>query len=145
MEINFYREDCTLQIKEEDTIRHWIAETIYKELSTDVGEISVIFCSDEFLYDINVQYLDHHYYTDIITFPYTDSPLSADLYISIDRVIDNANSFNIPFSNELYRVIIHGILHLCGHNDQTKSDQLKIRNLEDKYLRELPEGCFDKI
>ena len=100
-----------------------------------IGDISYIFCSDTYLLDINKQYLDHDYFTDIITFDYTeDSVISGDMFISIDRVKENAISFNVSFLDELYRVIVHGILHLCGYKDKSDSDALLMREKEDQAL-----------
>ena len=99
------------------------------------GDIVLIFCSDEYLLEINKKYLNHDYYTDIITFDYcVENIVSGDLYISIDRVKENAKTFNDSFINELSRVVIHGVLHLCGYNDKTEADQKNMRNLENKYL-----------
>ena len=99
------------------------------------GDLSVIFCDDEYLKRINVKYLGHDYYTDIITFDYSEKNLvSGDLFISIDRVDENARLNNVDFINELYRVIIHGVLHLCGYNDKTLKEKKEIRAKEDYFL-----------
>ena len=99
------------------------------------GDIVILFCLDEYLLEINKKHLNHDYYTDIITFDYcVEKIVSGDLYISIDRVKENAKVFNETFMNELTRVVIHGVLHLCGYNDKTDSDQKIMRNLENKYL-----------
>jgi len=123
-----------LQLHEEESIKQWIVSTIKKENQTEEGEITIIFCPDEYLLKINKEYLDHDYYTDIITFPYSDNPLIADLFISIDRVKDNAIDHSVSFEEELRRVIIHGILHLCGYDDDTPSSQKKMREAENRYL-----------
>jgi probable rRNA maturation factor len=97
--------------------------------------VSVIFCSDSFLLAINQQYLQHDYYTDIVTFDQEESgKVSGDLIISIDRVKENATTLECAFQDELHRVIIHGILHLCGHKDKTRRDAAKMRSLENLYL-----------
>ena len=112
----------------------YITPILISEKKTE-GDIVLIFCSDEYLLEINKKHLNHDYYTDIITFDYcVDKIVSGDLYISIDRVKDNAKAFNETFMNELNRVVIHGVLHLCGYNDKTDSDQKIMRNLENKYL-----------
>jgi rRNA maturation RNase YbeY len=99
------------------------------------GDIVLIFCSDEYLLEINKKHLNHDYYTDIITFDYcAENIVSGDLYISVDRIKENAKTFEDTFINELTRVVIHGVLHLCGHNDKTEADQKNMRNLENKYL-----------
>lgn len=136
MEISFFFQDVDFAWREEEDIRQWIIDTLHKEsVQTDTGEISIIFCSDEYLLDINIQYLDHDYYTDIITFAYSHSPFTADLYISTDRVKENANDMKHGFYEELYRVIIHGILHSCGYDDKTIEEQKRIRAKEDEYLK----------
>jgi probable rRNA maturation factor len=99
--------------------------------------ISIIFCSDEYLLQINQTHLQHNYYTDIITFdlsPTKKVPTIAELYISVDRVKDNAKQLGKTFTNELHRVIFHGCLHLCGYKDKTPRDIKKMRSTEDKYI-----------
>lgn len=101
----------------------------------EIGDITIIMMSDDELLQINNEYLQHNYYTDIITFDYTfDTTISGDLYISVDRVKENARLYHNTFNNELKRVIIHGILHLCGYKDKSKKDKLIMRNKEDFYL-----------
>ena len=100
-----------------------------------LGDVSLIFCSDEHLLQMNKEYLDHDYYTDIITFDYTEGSLvSGDLFISIDRVLDNANQFNVAFQDELHRVYVHGLLHLCGYKDKSDSEELLMRSKENQML-----------
>ncbi len=100
-----------------------------------LGDVSLIFCSDEHLLQMNKEYLDHDYYTDIITFDYTEGSLvSGDLFISIDRVLDNANQFNVAFQDELHRVCVHGLLHLCGYKDKSDSEELLMRSKENQML-----------
>jgi rRNA maturation RNase YbeY len=99
------------------------------------GEISVIFCSDNYLLKINEQYLNHNYYTDIVTFNYVEnSVISGDLFISVHRVDENANQMGVNFNEELYRVMFHGMLHLCGYNDKTNAEKKVMREKEDFYL-----------
>ena len=100
------------------------------------GDIVLIFCSDDYLLDINIEHLSHNYYTDIITFPFTyRGNLAGDLYISIDRVKANAINENVSFIRELERVICHGILHLCGYNDKTDEEIKEMRFKENFYLQ----------
>jgi rRNA maturation RNase YbeY len=100
------------------------------------GEISVIFCSDEYLLKINEQYLNHNYYTDIVTFDYVEnSVISGDLFISLDRIKENSAQFNVAFKEELYRVILHGVLHLVGYKDKTATEKKLMRGKEDFYLK----------
>ena len=110
-------------------------EHLLKNERKDLGDISLIFSSDEYLLKLNKQFLDHDYYTDIITFDYVESTLiSGDLFISIDRVKENAVKFGASFLKELYRVIFHGVLHLVGYGDKTKEEKSLMRNKEDYYL-----------
>lgn len=102
------------------------------------GEISLILCSDKYLLDINIEYLKHNYYTDIITFNYVEGNIiSGDLFISVDRVNENSIKFNTSMIQELYRVVFHGILHLIGYNDKTEEEQKIMRGKEDLYLSEV--------
>jgi rRNA maturation RNase YbeY len=98
--------------------------------------LNFIFCSDEYLYQINVKYLDHHYFTDVITFDYSESPLtiSGDIFISIDRIIDNAQLNNVSFFTEVFRVMIHGVLHLVGYDDKTIIQKEIMHQQENLYL-----------
>lgn len=108
---------------------------LVKNENRKLGIVSLIFCSDNYLLDINKNYLNHNYYTDIITFNYVeDKVISGDLFISIDRVKENAIEFDTIFENELYRVIFHGILHLIGYNDKTREAKRVMREKEDLYL-----------
>ena len=111
----------------------WIADTIIEE-GFSVGNIDFIFCSDDFLLSVNQKHLGHNEYTDIITFPYEEDPVTGEIFISTDRVKENAKTFKTTFKNELRRVMIHGILHLCGYDDHKKSDIKKIREKEELYL-----------
>jgi probable rRNA maturation factor len=100
-----------------------------------LGDVNVIFCSDEYLLEMNREHLDHDYYTDIITFDYSvEAVVSGDLFISVDRVADNAKGLSIPFLDELNRVCVHGLLHLCGYKDKSDSDELLMRSKEDEML-----------
>ena len=104
----------------------------------EISEINYIFCTDEFLLEINKQYLNHDYYTDIITFDYTDSMIAGDIYISLDRVFDNSDSFKTDRSQELCRVMAHGLLHLLGYKDKTDAEQELMTAKEDAYLSLFP-------
>lgn len=132
--INFHSESIDFSLKNESTIEKWLAKAIESEGFT-LGELNLIFCSDLFLYDLNVKYLNHDTYTDIITFNYVENKLlSGDLYISIDRITENALKFNVSFEEELSRVMVHGCLHLMGYNDKTNEESVIIRAKEDFYL-----------
>ncbi|RPD96498.1 rRNA maturation RNase YbeY [Aureibaculum marinum] len=121
-------------LSNENAISKWISDTITSE---DYKEdtISYVFCSDNYLLDINVKYLNHNTLTDIITFDYNVGKIiSSDIFVSIDRVLENSKIFDVSFNDELHRVIIHGILHLCGYKDKTKEDKAIMRMKEDYYL-----------
>ena len=133
MPIYFHREGVVLELNE-NNISNWIEKSIVV-LGLEPSDISIIFCDDEHLKTINTQYLGHDYYTDIITFDYSsNNQVSGDLFISTDRVIENADENNVAFIDELYRVIIHGVLHLCGFNDKTDEEKVEIRKKENHFL-----------
>jgi probable rRNA maturation factor len=114
-----------------------VIKDLFKKEKTQLEHLQYIFCSDEYLLEINKQHLNHNYYTDIITFDLSDKPnaVTGEIYISIDRVKDNAQTYKVPFKQELLRVIFHGALHLCGYKDKTDKDQKLMRKAEDKYLQ----------
>ncbi|HCY40621.1 MAG TPA: rRNA maturation RNase YbeY [Prolixibacteraceae bacterium] len=137
MSINYCSEDVSVPKIKKRKISGWIKETIISEGKTP-GEISFIFCSDNFLLEVNKQYLNHDYFTDIITFDYVENNvISGDIFISCDRVKENAKEFNAEFLNELSRIIIHGVLHLCGYKDKSKKDKFLMTQKEDFYLNVL--------
>jgi probable rRNA maturation factor len=132
--ISFTNADKKLTLKNKKAISQWIVETVEKE-KKDCGQIAYIFCSDDYLLDLNQRFLNHNTYTDIITFDYSEGKiLNGEIYISIDRVKENAQNFEADFEKELLRVIIHGALHLAGYKDKTKEQKEKMRKKEDKYL-----------
>lgn len=134
MAIYFNVEDIDFDLKEVEKVEQWIRSTI-QEHGKRVGNISYVFCSDEYLIKVNVQYLNHDTYTDIITFDYVNGNLvSGDILISIDRVGENAKSFGVPFDQELHRVIIHGIHHLLGQGDKTEEEACQMRKKESDSL-----------
>ncbi|MCC8147134.1 MAG: rRNA maturation RNase YbeY [Bacteroidales bacterium] len=115
-------------------VSRWI-KSVAANYHKRVGDIAYIFCSDEEILRINKQYLDHDYYTDIITFDYSeDDVISGDLFISLDTVQSNSGKYNTDYNEELHRVIIHGILHLCGLKDKTKQDEVIMRENENRAL-----------
>ncbi len=136
MGISFaFQTTCTL--KNRTILKNWIKYTIEKN-NKQIGEISYIFCSDEQLLEINKEFLNHDYYTDIITFGYSESDIiSGDLFISIDRIKDNAKTLGLSYQEELHRVIIHGILHLLGFKDKTDEESQNMRLLENECLSNL--------
>lgn len=141
MTISFYAEDIELPAIKKEPVSNWIrkvAETYGKK----TGDISYIFCSDEKILKVNRQYLQHDYYTDIITFDYTSgNKISGDLFISLDTVKTNAEKFETPYNEELHRTIIHGILHLCGINDKGPGEREIMEENENKALAILPGEC----
>ena len=134
MAILYETQDCHFHYPGKRATTEWIRRTAALE-GRKTGDISVVFCSDEALLAINRQYLQHDYLTDIITFDYSEgATISGDLMISIDTVRSNAELYGVNFRDELMRVIIHGILHLCGYGDKTPAEEKQMRALEDKYL-----------
>jgi probable rRNA maturation factor len=136
--ISYNNIDITFLFQNKLRIKKWILETI-KEEGKKLSYISYNFCSDKYILELNISSLNHNFYTDIITFELNDKneSIEGDIYISIDRVKDNANQLNELFINELHRVIIHGTLHLCGYKDKTKSEAKIMRNKENYYLNKL--------
>ena len=121
-------------LENEERTSNWVEEIIVKEGFT-LGEVNYIFCDDKYLHKINVEFLQHDTYTDIISFDYTLGKLiNGDIYISIDRVKENALKYNTTFANELHRVMIHGILHYVGYKDKTEEDKKEMRNKENQAL-----------
>ena len=118
----------------EEQIAHWVKEVVEKE-GYKVGEVNYIFCGDEYLHKINVEFLQHDTYTDIISFDYTlGKMINGDIYISIERVEENAVKYNTTFVDELHRVMIHGVLHYAGYKDKTEEDKVEMRNKENNAL-----------
>ncbi|MCD7963970.1 MAG: rRNA maturation RNase YbeY [Rikenellaceae bacterium] len=132
--INYFTEDCVFSFRNRRKINKWIKDTVSRE-NMVTGDISIIFSSDDYLLEVNKKFLNHDYYTDIITFDYCENKtLCGDLFISIDTVRSNSEKFNVSFDNELKRVIIHGILHLCGYGDKTEKEETLMREKENFYL-----------
>lgn len=115
-------------------IEQWLCMVILDQ-KKDLDFINFVFCTDDYLLKINQDFLNHDYFTDVITFDYTNDVISSDVFISIDRVIDNATSLKINYDNELLRVILHGVLHLCGYSDKTKHQKELMRSMEEHYLK----------
>jgi len=131
--INFNSQN-DFKLEQEKVKSTWISNTI-KEEKRKAGDIDFVFCTDDFLYDINLKFLDHDTLTDIISFDYSvGKELHGEIYISTDRVKENAEDLGNTFKDELDRVIIHGILHLCGYKDRSEADQDQMRAKEDYYL-----------
>lgn len=134
MNINFNFEDVEFELPDSDSLVSWVDFAIKNE-GYSMGNITYVFCSDEYLLNMNKQFLNHDYYTDIITFDYVkDDIASGDLFISYDRIKDNARSFDVSCETELLRVMIHGVLHLIGYDDLTDEDEAEIHKMEDFYI-----------
>ncbi len=131
--INFnYETDFVLE--NEEVFEGWLSAVILSENKKE-GEISYIFCDDEYLHKINVEYLNHDTLTDIISFDYTvGNELNGDIFVSVERVRDNALDFNVPFDNELKRVLAHGILHYCGYKDKSETEAVLMRSKEEEKI-----------
>lgn len=124
------------RISNKNKIKKWIIHIIEKEFKKSVGEINFYFTDNTEILDINKKYLDHNYFTDIITFSYcTENSISGDIVISVDTVKSNAADYNVTFENELHRVIVHGILHLLGFDDSTEHQKNDMREREDWALK----------
>jgi rRNA maturation RNase YbeY len=134
-QINFFCEDVSFVLKNKAKIRTWIFTTI-ESYKKKPQTINYIFCSDEHLRKVNIDYLQHDYYTDIITFDNSEfeDEIQGDLYISLDRIRENASDFGVSFETELHRVLIHGVLHLIGYEDDTDEAEAEMRVLETKAL-----------
>ncbi|MDN5202040.1 rRNA maturation RNase YbeY [Fulvivirgaceae bacterium BMA10] len=133
--INFFSEDIVFEVEFPTKLQNWILKIIEIENST-AGNINFIFCSDTYLHDINLTYLNHDTYTDIITFDNseTDREIEGDIFISIDRIKENASTFDKAFNHELKRVMAHGILHLLGYDDKNEALKLQMRKKEEACL-----------
>jgi probable rRNA maturation factor len=127
--------ETDFKLDNEEVFENWIIDIIDSEASA-VGEINYIFCDDDYLHNINVEYLDHDTLTDVISFDYTVGNLiQGDVFISIERVKDNANDFNVTFEEELKRVMCHGLLHYCGYKDKTEDDAKLMRSKEEEKIK----------
>lgn len=125
------------ELRNQSRIEEWITRTVNAE-DCELETINYVFCTDEYLHNLNVKYLDHDTLTDIITFDYSvGKRLQGEIYISIDRVRENAHDFKQDFETELHRVIIHGVLHLCGYKDKTEEETEVMRGKENHYIKAL--------
>jgi probable rRNA maturation factor len=133
--ISFFEEGISYTLKNKRPVKQWIKDTIIAE-GFELDELTYIFCSDAYLLQINRQYLDHDTYTDIITFDNSTAQkeITGDIFISIDRIRENAAKFDQTVADELHRVIIHGVLHLLGYKDKTPDDNKNMTQKEDEYL-----------
>lgn len=136
MQIQFFNADISFRLAGKTALKTYVSTRVKKEAKKDIV-LTYVFCSDKYLLDINKRFLQHDYYTDIITFPLSESQeaIEGEIYVSIDRVKDNAKTLGVAFSEELHRVLFHGVLHLLGFKDKTKAQQLEMRRMEDKWLK----------
>jgi rRNA maturation RNase YbeY len=133
--IEFYSE-TDFELSDPESVSNWIQAVIIAE-GFEAGDISYVFCDDVHLHKLNVEYLNHDTLTDIISFDYTlGKQIHGEIFISIDRVKENATTFQASFEEELHRVIIHGILHYCGYNDKTESEKATMRFKEEEALQQ---------
>lgn len=136
--ITFNSEGISFRLKDVTLYKSWIV-SVAAEYGRSVDEISIVFVSDAYLLEMNRNYLSHDYYTDIITFDYSEgSKISGDLFISLDRIKENALKLGVSLQNEIQRVVIHGVLHLCGLKDKGKSDAQNMRKSEEIALQKFP-------
>ena len=132
--IRYFTEDVKFILKDKMANNRWLKMVAGSEIRT-IGDINIIFCSDNYILDVNMRYLQHDYFTDIITFDYCEGKtLSGDLFISIDTVRENASEYGVEFDDELHRVMVHGLLHLIGYDDRTPEQERRIHEKEDYYL-----------
>lgn len=132
--ISYFIEDIKFEFKNKRINNRWL-KTVAESEIRKIGDINIIFCSDNYILDVNMKYLQHDYFTDIITFDYCEgNVLSGDLFISIDSVRENSSFYGTEFPDELNRVIVHGILHLIGYDDHTDEDIEEMRSKENYYL-----------
>lgn len=126
--------ETVFKLKNEEESSRWIQSVVVKE-GFELGELNYIFCNDEYLHKLNVDFLQHDTYTDIISFDYTlGKMINGDIYISVDRVKENAVKFNVTFDEEIHRVLIHGVLHFFGIKDKTEEEKKEMRNKENECL-----------
>ncbi|WP_333598991.1 rRNA maturation RNase YbeY [Flavobacterium sp.] len=127
--------ETDFKLEDETTYSDWLSKVISSEIKNE-GEINYIFCDDDYLLEINQQYLDHDTLTDIISFDYSiGNELHGDIFISIERVLENALDFNVDFEEELKRVMAHGVLHYCGYKDKSEEDEKVMRQKEEEKMK----------
>lgn len=137
MPVHFHNEEVSFSFNNKREVSLWL-KSVVSSFQKELGVINVIFCNDQYLLKVNQTYLNHDYFTDIITFNYNENNLiSGDLFISIDRVKENAINQKMEFNVEIHRVIVHGVLHLCGLNDQSKQEKEIMRGQENLFLQKL--------
>lgn len=141
--ISYHTQDIKFSLRDKRLHAKWISSVVQEE-GYDLADLAFIFCSDSYLLDLNISYLSHNYYTDIITFDYTEgNTISGDLFISIDTVSANAKTYSVSFLQELRRVMVHGVLHLLGYKDSNPAEVQIMREKEDYYLSKLSKFFYE--
>jgi probable rRNA maturation factor len=137
MAISFLNYECTLHIKNKTALKKWLA-AVAKDEKRAIDELTYVFTTDDYLFNLNKKYLHHNTLTDIITFDYSkDGRLAGEVFISVDRVKENAKQFKFSFDDELHRVMVHGVLHLAGYTDKTPKKKLEMTRKENAALKKL--------
>ena len=133
--INFFIEDIDFKLNGKNNFKAWLKKVAEIE-GFRIGDLNYIFCSDQYLHKINLEYLEHDTYTDIITFDNSEDEktIEGDIFVSIERITDNSHTLKTPLEEEIKRVIVHGLLHLCGYDDHSSEDKEKMRCLESEYI-----------
>lgn len=131
--IFYFSEDITFELDNNKAVSKWL-ETVCTQENKELVSLNYIFCSDGYLLKINQEHLNHDYYTDVISFPLSTDVVEGDIFISIDRVKENAAALKVSFDKELHRVMVHGLLHFLGYRDKTEEEQTKMTLKEDSYL-----------
>lgn len=133
--IRFFNEDVPYKLPQKQVLRQWLKRQTERE-GYAIGELNYIFCSDEYVLQVNRDYLQHDYYTDIITFDQREEEdtIEGDIFVSVERVADNAQQLHVPVEQEMRRVLAHGLLHLCGYGDKTDEEIAKMRIKEEEWL-----------
>lgn len=138
MAIHFHEEEVSAGLKNKNLLKQWLNDVMGQE-NTSPGQINIVFTTDSHVLQLNKEYLSRDYLTDILAFEYSDSQtIAGDLFISVDRVKENSDSFNVSFKHELKRVMVHGILHLIGYKDGTEKEKSLMTKMEDQYLLNSP-------
>jgi probable rRNA maturation factor len=132
--VSYHLEEVDCMLPDQDLLFGWFQKTAAAE-KIPLLELNFIFCSDEYLLEVNTKYLQHDFYTDVITFPYAEDSIYGDVFISIDRVDENARNEGVSFFHELCRVMLHGLLHLAGYKDETDEEEAIMRAKENQYLQ----------
>ena len=147
MDINYYCQECNYRLRHKRAIREWLREVATEEGNLQIGEINYIFCPSDIHRQMNIDFVGHDYFTDIITFDYSDLTegyISGDIYIDYQTVADNAKIYDTTAQREMRRVVVHGVLHLCGQGDKTPEPEAVMHSKEDKYLAIWDDICAPK-